>query len=216
MKDAPLYFHDYGRYAALMAATNASLASQEQTSSVYQEIYDDTQFTNPRAPSLVSFVGQTGAGKSTLIKLLIQIKESAGTLNYHRPVAGLPGKDIPTSEDVHLYLDPESSLSTNPILYADCEGIDGGAREPMATTFRHKREASEIEQFNNREPAAIQSSTKRELLWAKTPLEQTRQFVVARFYPRVLFTFSDVVIFVHRNPRYMPFIFKCSIVLING
>jgi hypothetical protein len=44
----------------------------------------------------------------------------------------------------------------------------------------------------------------RELHWAKSPLERTRQFIVAKFYPRLLFTFSDVVIFVHRNPRYLP------------
>ncbi|TVY37768.1 hypothetical protein LSUB1_G004421 [Lachnellula subtilissima] len=200
VKDSPLYFHDYGRYSGLMAATNAYLKSHERTSSVYEEIYDDFPFPNPRVPSLVSFVGQTGAGKSTLVKLLIQIKDSAEGLNFHRPVAGLPGKDVPTSEDVHLYLDPGSSLSTNPILYADCEGIDGGAREPMATTFRHKRDESETE-GDNRETVSNQTLSKRELHWAKSPLERTRQFVVAKFYPRLLFTFSDVVIFVHRNPR---------------
>ena len=54
------------------------------------------------------------------------------------------------------------------------------------------------------ETAPNQPSSKRELHWAKSPPERTRQFIVAKFYPRLLFTFSDVVIFVHRNPRYLP------------
>lgn len=145
-------------------------------------------------------MGQTGAGKSTLIKLLIQINETGGVAKSPRPVAGLPGKDVPISEDVHLYLDPGSSLCNNPFLYVDCEGLDGGAREPMATTFRSKREAAETH-WDTGEDSLIQPCSKRELQWAKSHLERTRQFAVAKFYPRLLFTFSDTVVFVHRNPR---------------
>lgn len=195
-KDSPLFLHDYGRYAGLLATMNASFKSQKQIGSSN----DGRSFSNPRAPSLVSFVGQTGAGKSTLIKLLIQINETGETTKSPRPVAGLPGKDVPTSEDVHLYLDPGSSSSNNPLLYADCEGIDGGAREPMATTFRNKREAAETH-WEIREDSLVQPCSKRELQWAKSQLERTRQFAVAKFYPRLLFTFSDAVVFVHRNPR---------------
>ncbi|KAF4637022.1 hypothetical protein G7Y89_g1060 [Cudoniella acicularis] len=196
-KDSPLFFHDYGRYAGLMTATNKSLQSLQSTSLQPEE----RPFPSPRAPSLVSFVGQTGAGKSTLIKLLIHINESNKALKYHCPVAGLPGKDVPTSEDVHLYLDPASSLSDTPMLYADCEGIDGGAREPMATTLRNEREAAETEKWYSKQTTSNQPTSKRELQWAKSPLERTRQFAVSKFYPRLLFTFSDVVVFVHRNPR---------------
>jgi hypothetical protein len=40
---------------------------------------------------------------------------------------------------VHLYLDPSTFLSEAPILYADCEGLDGGERLPLATTSRQRR-----------------------------------------------------------------------------
>jgi hypothetical protein len=91
-------------------------------------------------------VGQTGAGKSTLIKLLIQLKTVTEQLNAGCPVVGVSGREVPTSEDVHLYVDPATFFSTTPLLYADCEGLDGGEREPLATTFRNRREASEKDQ----------------------------------------------------------------------
>lgn len=39
--------------------------------------------------------------------------------------------DTPTSGDVHLYHDPKSFAGEQSVLYADCEGVDGGEREPM-------------------------------------------------------------------------------------
>lgn len=52
--ESDLLFQDYGRYANLMA----------QMSGRKRQV---------RYPGLVSFVGQTGAGKSTLVKLLIEV-----------------------------------------------------------------------------------------------------------------------------------------------
>jgi ABC-type transport system involved in cytochrome bd biosynthesis fused ATPase/permease subunit len=123
-EDTPLFFHDHGRYAELMEATSDYSAIAQQ---------DATEMDLPlpparRTPSLVSFVGQTGAGKSTLINLLIKVKESPESGTAQCPVVGVSGKEgeVSTSEDVHLYLDPSSFLSEAPILYADCEGLDGG------------------------------------------------------------------------------------------
>ncbi len=52
-----MVFQDYGRYANLMAENSA-------------------RERKIRYPALVSFVGQTGAGKSTLIRLLIELNSS--------------------------------------------------------------------------------------------------------------------------------------------
>ena len=61
---------------------------------------------------------------------------------FATPVVGPTGADIPTSGDVHLHCDPPSLCSQRPILYADCEGLDGGEREPLANKFRSKEKAS--------------------------------------------------------------------------
>ncbi|EHK96973.1 hypothetical protein M7I_7298 [Glarea lozoyensis 74030] len=111
-------FYDYGRYADIMT--------------------EISQVTNPRQrqgaqhnrfPGLVSFVGETGAGKSTLVKVLIELSESGE--GFQTPIVGSnKHQDVPTSGDVHLYTDPETYLSETPIFYADCEGLAGGEREP--------------------------------------------------------------------------------------
>lgn len=203
--DTPLLFHDRGRYAEMMAATVGMSAFRRQliAESVSPNSSNSSASLARRTPSLVSFVGQSGAGKSTLIKLLILLKAAKAHSAPQCPVVGVSGEEVPTSEDVHLYFDPSTCLSDAPILYADCEGLDGGEREPLATVFRRKRISIEAEQASNRETSSFQTqySSKRELQWAKSQTERTRDFAVSRFYPCLLFTFSDVVIFVHRNSR---------------
>lgn len=197
--DLPLYFCDYGRYSALMTSKKAS----ERNSHAAARTESPT-LASRQTPSLVSFVGQTGAGKSTLIKLLIQIQTATtAQVQFQSPVVGVSGKEVPTSEDVHLYADPATFLSDAPILYADCEGLDGGERRPLATEARSNREASEAAALDGAAPSAfrVPPYLKRKLQWANSRAERTRQFTVSTFYPRLLFTFSDVVVFVHRNPR---------------
>ncbi|KAF8847642.1 hypothetical protein BDZ45DRAFT_315849 [Acephala macrosclerotiorum] len=204
--DGPLFFHDHGRYGELMAAASNSSASRSYTQRHSQASTSSSTPPSRRTPSLVSFVGQSGAGKSTLIKLLILLEASPDIAIPQYPIIGSSGSDVPTSEDVHLYLDPPTFHSEAPILYADCEGLDGGEREPMTTTYRIKRksrDAPEPEESSDDETFSFRGShsSKRELQWAKSRAERTRSFAVSCFYPRLLFTFSDMVIFVHRNSK---------------
>lgn len=192
-----LLLRDFGRFSALMTKSDTiyrRLSSKSSSSS---------SFVNPteRSPSLVSFVGQTGAGKSTLIKLLLESRSNGLPGPASSPVIGVSGKHVPTSEHVHLYPDPASSLSQTPLLYADCEGLDGGEREPVATNLRIAKW-----QRKHARAALVPNGphcVDREIHWAKSRAHRTRNFAVSSFYPRVLFTFSDVVVFVHRNARYV-------------
>jgi energy-coupling factor transporter ATP-binding protein EcfA2 len=193
----PLVFQDTGRYAEVMAATkeqnNASRIS-------FDSVNTDNE---TRSPSLVSFVGQSGAGKSTLINLLVTFKSSGiANATFPAPVVGMTGKDVPTSEDVHLYADPGTMASDTPLLFADCEGLEGGEREPVGSRYRKIRVQSGrlAERVAYPTPRA-QYSSERQIVWADTPARRTRQFAVTHLYPRLLYTFSDTIVFVLKNPR---------------
>lgn len=190
-EDQPM-FRDYGRYESLMAAT-----SQYQPDLLSSN-------TGVRYPSLVSFVGQTGAGKSSLIKLIIDLSEG-GRESFPTPVVGAAGSNVSTSEDVHLYSDPASSVSDHPALYADCEGLEGGEREPVGAKLKKAREMqARKDARNSLDPSRYlpRHISERQLSWADNPRKRSREFAVAQLYPRLLYTFSDVIVFVLKNPRY--------------
>ena len=210
-------FREFGRYAAIMADNRASVAG-----------CDTKLQQDQRNPSLVAIVGETGktmsttvctglclashtnfnihsrigAGKSTVIKLIIDLltfEESS----HATPVIGPTGSDIPTSGDIHLYIDPQSSCSQRPILYADCEGLDGGERPPLAARIHRNEDAK----GNDRGAKAAQPHlpiSERELTWATTRAKRTRAFAVSQMYPRLLYTFSDTIVFVLKNSKYDP------------
>ena len=119
------------------------------------------------------------------------------------PVIGAAGLDVPTSGDVHLYSDPKTRLSDCPIMYADCEGLEGGEREPLGARLKRKDRLSRvgrIDSFERKEQAPLHTS-EREIMWADTNKKRSREFMVTHLYPRLLYTFSDVVVFVLKNPR---------------
>ena len=117
---------------------------------------------------------------------------------FKTPVTGAANNDrSPTSGDVHLYLDPESAFERDPILYADCEGLDGGETKPQAKRMQArfgKASPEEVPEFGKQRPvtAAVTGNTK---LGA-------RENAVRNIYPRLLYTFSDVIVFVLKNARF--------------
>jgi energy-coupling factor transporter ATP-binding protein EcfA2 len=198
-------FHDTGRYAELMAATKDERKSQRLS---WHSSFSTATMRDSRTPSLVSFVGQSGAGKSTLINLMIAFRNASNT-KLSSPVVGATGKDVPTSEDVHLYPDPSTSFMDHPILFADCEGLDGGEREPVKSVVRKTKDETEEQKPAGPDAAPkAQYYSERALLWADTPERRTRQFAVAHLYPRLLFTFSDTIVFVLKNPRVIESVFE--------
>lgn len=123
--------------------------------------------------------------------------DSEGPL-FPSPVVGSVKNDhIPTSADVHLYADPATYDGQYPMLYADCEGLDGGEEEPVATVSRKvlRKEAKNMVKFASGKVRAI--------AWANTDQRCTRQYAVGELYPRLLYTFSDTVVFVLRNAKYV-------------
>ena len=128
---------------------------------------------------------------------------SQNTKDQATPVVGATGQDVPTSGDVHLYPDPQTFESDMPILYADCEGLEGGEREPIATRFKRKEKKSKIGRVDSFEKKMAKNphTSEREITWADTNAKRSREFAVTHLYPRLLYTFSDVVVFVLKNPR---------------
>lgn len=191
-------FRDHGRFADLATSSHQHLFKHRGT------LAGSRQLDTNCVPNLVSFVGQTGAGKSTLIKMLVHFNQWSGqNEKFPSPVPGITGRDLPTSEDVHLYADPLTAGLENPILFADSEGLDGGEREPLAASLRKTREREEAESLASESDYSSphRTHTEREVLWMDSKTKRTRQFAATQLYPRILFAFSDVVVFVHRNPR---------------
>lgn len=121
---------------------------------------------------------------------------------FPSPVVGSSARDqIATSADVHLYADPATFTQWEPILYADCEGLDAGEERPVAETSQTPPQ--DPKSLRSKVTYRFSSTRIRKLEWAQSELERTRQFAVTNLYPRLMYTFADVVVFVLRNARYV-------------
>ncbi|KAM3505263.1 hypothetical protein MY10362_003062 [Beauveria mimosiformis] len=185
-------------------------------------------------PRLISFIGDTGVGKSGLIALLVAHAsyarrkpggfESETETIWQSPVVGDPYVSIPTSGNVHLYYGGAMDEATGrlPLLYADCEGFEGsgvGEFESMTdgkeqtlgkdqgkTFASHEETGNTGEQatasqntslgFGGKIAAAFSSSLKPLQRLFKSNELTERSHAVNEMFPRLLYNFSDVIVYV--------------------
>lgn len=126
---------------------------------------------------------------------------------FPSPVIGSVDENLPTSANVHLYADPRTIMTDAPILYADCEGLEGGESTPKAEEHKLQdrtftaRSRSIDSHFRRRLHRKGQGIS-RKLSWAVGDKEKSkREYAVTELYPKLLYTFSDVVVFVLRNSK---------------
>ena len=91
-------------------------------------------------------------------------------------------------------------------MYADCEGLEGGEREPLGVRLKRDKPSKfgRVDSFE-RKVQKMHHTSEREITWADTNAKRSREFTVTHLYPRLLYTFSDVVVFVLKNPRLVNF-----------
>lgn len=166
-------------------------------------------------PNTTGWQRHPGSGKSTLIKLLIDPSTRAeDDEDVAVPVIGRGDSETPTSADVHLYIDPATTSTTRPILFADCEGFEGGERDPIAQQMTSNSTQSGLSRNSSMSTESNPGSAKRMaravkkrvLKWASRNSQHSektskRQYAVMEMYPRIFHAFSDVIVFVLNNPK---------------
>ncbi|RSL53411.1 hypothetical protein CEP54_010419 [Fusarium duplospermum] len=198
-----------------------------------EKVLEKPQF---QYPSLISFVGDTGSGKSTLIRAIIE--SLAPGKGYQVPVQGaVQDKFKSISSDVRLFADPQTESSEVPRFFVDCEGFNGSGNpvsRKVISEVRGTRRSSQVILDGALRPSPPDPLTQHEdsalnridLRWGQlvVPVDaqtggsrrqpgqvssETRSNVVRLVYPRLLYAFSDVVCFVTTNSRRSHEILEC-------
>jgi hypothetical protein len=132
------------------------------------------------------------------------------------PIPAFQGEThMSTSGDIHLYIDPCTATHGRPLLYADSEGLRGvvtmasiagaSAEASMSgasglTDYEDDLYSEDIGADIRREHIPQPCSEPRTIAWAKNE-RSDRGYIVDHLYPRFLYTFSDVVVFVTKDPK---------------
>lgn len=199
--NAQTLHHQFDQQAEWFRVTMASLTAQGeepilQVSDRFKRLCNPSaQFSLGQYPSLVSFIGDTGVGKSTLVRAMntigiVEQMQSSGVMNWshvfgcqlHGPVTRSTSArrtTRPTSVGVHLYRDQTLAHVRDdhgrrediPILYADCEGFSAGSMRTDAelSTGGHSSRMSR----NRSGSSASQNSHSRQSADAGGPSEST-------------------------------------------
>lgn len=83
--------------------------------------------------------------------------------------------------------------------------MNGGESDPFTTKFKLKWNKEDVEAARNEGNYVKQQKVvcEYDLLWSTEPGSMGRGYAVGPLYPRILYAFSDVILFVLRNPRYV-------------
>lgn len=134
---------------------------------------------------------------------------SNGKRTFDTPVVGrLDDELTSTSENVHLYFDSKSFSSRCPILYADCEDIQNDDSLSKIVEGRSEFWSKSLNvQYDKGKVKAIRNFADRSLYWIKSDhVKKRRSYSVRNLFSRILYTFSDVIVFVLRAQKWVfPF-----------